>query len=371
MNTYLNIRRLYSSNIGKSEIMSDLLFPFPQVTIKRSFSCGADQGTWKDSPFTEVSTIAPNIHPEVKEFCQQTVEKDLTFPYAMSLLYNAITDSIERSWDKNKFHVVFASSGYDSRIIAACIKRLIQNNGAEWLGKGILFLSNRWESTNFESIMHGQGWNKEQYFSYTQGEDGEHFRRALNVKTAWQTMNAPCPIPGNLWYYLIDIAKENGKIPSGVEMQGYCGYWANESWNSFTQAKNDWLYKISSQYGYTTMSALPCPIPLEYPMVDLEVIKILARIKNVSGDTLRKDLSVYVSPETQHIERIADSDCYHKLSPALVQDIDRIYNSMWYAKNVRGLILPNHSGYSDEWARFNLASICEHLLEQGIKIRVV
>lgn len=370
--TYAHIKRTYQNTLGKQSFtLADLLYDYDTVTIKRGFSCGGDQGTWHDTPFNEVTTITAGIEPEIRTLCNTQVERNI--PYSQDVLtqlFDMVTNSIEQSWDANRFHVVFSSSGHDSRIIASAIKRLIAKHGQTWLGKGLLFLSNRWEASPFEVIMQQQGWSDDQFFAYTSGHDNDHFRPALNLDTAWQAVNAPCPIPGNLWHYLIEIAKINGKIPYDAQLQGYDGYWANELWNSFTLPSVDWIHRVETWYGYNVMSALPQLDTMEHPLVDIEIAKILMQLKNVSGDALRKELAFFVSPETKDIARLPLSDCEHLLGLPLRGDIDRLYNTTWYANNVSHWQVPTHSGFSNEWAKWSLASLCEHLLKRGIKIKV-
>jgi hypothetical protein len=46
----------------------------------------------------------------------------------------AIKDHLAQTWDPNARHVVMFSSGYDSRIMGACLAQLARENGDDWLG---------------------------------------------------------------------------------------------------------------------------------------------------------------------------------------------------------------------------------------------
>ena len=56
---------------------------------------------------------------------------------------------IERDWDPDKFHLLFHSSGYDSRIFSSILMKLREKHGEGWIGK-ILFLCWEPEGALFE-----------------------------------------------------------------------------------------------------------------------------------------------------------------------------------------------------------------------------
>jgi hypothetical protein len=365
---YANVRRVYKNSLGKeSFILSDLLYDYNQVTLKRNFSCGGDQGTWHDTPFYECNSLPSPIPSDLIEMIANPPTRNMSVAQAIPALFDTITESIAHSWNPSAFHVIFHSSGYDSRIISAAINRL-SKNGKEWLGN-TLFLSNRWEAKEFTEIMQTQGFSE--FLAYTNGNAEDHFRSSLNIETAWRELNPPCPIPGNLWTYLIRYAQEQGHIPQNTLLQGYCGYWANETWNSFTRPVNDWIGNVNNWYTFNTMAMLPFAVDsMEYPLIDLNVIDILMKTNNAGGDALRQEVATFSSPKTMSIQKQSLSDCKHRISEKLRNDVLSVYNKTWYAKNVCGMSVPTTSDFSNEWSKFSLASLCEHLLQRGIKIEV-
>lgn len=362
---------MYRRADGKqSFLLEDLLSDQNVVTLKRDFSCGGDQGTWKDTPFVGIHSIPMPIPDKIIGLCENRPTRNIPVQTIIPLLYDLITYTIEQTWDAEAFHIVFHSSGWDSRIISSAIKRLVETNGKDWLGKGVLFLSNRWEASEFEAIMQIQGWDKSQYWSYTQDSPGEHFRSSINVDTVWCELNAPSPLPGNLWVYLIRNARSVGMIPN-CKTQGYSGYWANETWDCFTKPIDEWLWRVNNWYSFNVMASLPIAVDIiEYPLIEASVLEALLKVSNASGSELRKDVAIYASPETVNIPNRGLSDCNHPLSESLKHDLVTIYNSMWY-KNVTGILAPLTSGLSNEWAKWNMASLCQHLINKGIRINVV
>ena len=106
-NVYAVVERRYRSKVTGEEslLLRDVISD--TVTL-RPFNVGGRKGTWRGSPFVEVETLMPDIPGEIRNLNPKLVLKNVP-----RKLFDAITDSIERSWREDKFHVIFHSSGYD------------------------------------------------------------------------------------------------------------------------------------------------------------------------------------------------------------------------------------------------------------------
>lgn len=340
-----------------------------RVTLNPAFSCGGRQGTWKSSPFREIEVVAQKALPEIADM---EIHR-LSSTGILQRLYDRIYSSIEHSWDTDAFHVVFHSSGYDSRIISGIITKLCKENGKEWLGRGLLFLSNRWEASSFRLIMDALGWSSYHYAAFDQGSAQDHFALSLNFATCWRPTNAPTPCAGNLRWYLVAWAQEKGLIPGDIScVQGYTGLWANETWNAFLLGDKDkWIERYEDWYIYNQMAALPWKIPvMEYPLSDLKVLEILPSVSNYKGDDLRCIMAEFASPQTRHIPRFGFDDWGHKISGKVRKECAESYSKSWYGKHVKPkLTIPSTSGWSNEWGYYGLASLCERLIQDGVKVK--
>lgn len=336
-----------------------------RVTLQK-FDVGGGRGTWRGSPFKEIEVVVPDIPVEVKTLRPMTNT-------ALGIIWNSICNSIEDSWSPNHFHVIFHSSGYDSRIISGAIKRLVSQRGEDWLSPGLLFLSNRWEATPFRAIMSLQEWDRSLYTAYDRGPSVDHFSRSLDFNTFWHTTNAPTPSAGNLRWYLIDWAQGLNLLPSDDQLQVYTGLWANETWDSLLKkGMKEWVDRHNRWYCYNQMAALPWKADrVEYPLSDVNVLKGVLALGKGNGTDWRRRLSEIASLETVRIARDGQDDWKRPVSGGVIRMCRHSYADSWYAKNVKGdWTAPMSSHWSNGWGEYGLASLCEALVRDGVEVVV-
>lgn len=340
-----------------------------KATLTSRFNCGLRQGTWHNTPFEEIENVPPLETIPNEIISLQIYDGQLS---DLSILFDAICDSIEQSWRQDKFHIVFHSSGWDSRIISAAIKRLVQKNGQDWLGLGLLFLANRWEAKEAKKIIiNRQGWDEKYFLAYNEGKADEHFATQLDFDTFWLTNNPPVSIPGNLWWYLPQYAQELGLISKEDLLQGYCGLFANETWRWFRQGGlSKWLEKHINWYYYTTIAMHPQLIPqMEYPLTDINVLKLVKDYKGYDGDGLREEVANFACPEARDIPHLSLDDRGHKISRRLQNYCTREYRQSWYGKSHGDWQCPSTSEFSAGWCQYGLASLYEELIRHGVNVK--
>ena len=359
--TYANVTRLYCANGTCSPSLYAVAKTLPVLTLKRNFSCGGPNGTWEDSPFKEIINRPASVPAQV--LALNGTQRHLDWQATIPALFDAVRQSIAASWRPEAFHVIFHSSGYDSRIISAAIKQLMLKNGKDWLGQGVLFLSNRWEATPFYAIMQAQGWDVEQHIAFTEGPDAEHF--ALGLCDLWAS--APLPIPGNLWRYLIQWAQGKSMLPA-TNLQTYTGLWANEAWNAFLSVPNPWKGFVETWYGYNCMAALPVLTEwVEYPLIDTNVLELLSRITPCSGDILRARVAQFADPDTLHIERLPYDDRKHVIAPAQRVYLEKRYADTYVAQ-IKPWTAPSTSEFSNDWGWYGLARLVDRLRGESVNV---
>ena len=350
---YANIKRHYN---GRRTLL-EATMRMSEVMFNYDFDCGR-KGFWRSKPVADVESKPAYRMPDTW--------RRWGWPgMGLEELAVVVRNLIKQAWREDAFHVVFHSSGYDSRIISSAIKYLLEKNGKEWLGRGLLFLSNRWESDLFKQIMEAQGWDKEHYFAYTWGNDGEHFSKAVyNMHLC-----APCPIPGNLWYYLPEYAMGKGAMPSS-NIQAFTGLWANESWDCFLKDPNPWEKRIHKQYGHHVMAGLPVLANwVEYPLVNDVILGCIRknREQHKDGKKLRKDLAHYMCPEAKNIPRRGAHDRKHPISVRMQNELDEYYRQTPWGQKVPWNV-PQDSEFSPDWGRWSLALLDEELRFYGKQI---
>ena len=349
---YANIKRYYN---GRRTLL-EATMRLPEIVFNYDFSCGR-RGYWKSKPVIGVESNPVYTLPPPLAFERRDIQTD------MEWLAWQVSMVIDRTWRKNAFHVVFHSSGHDSRIMSSAIKRNVEAYGKEWLGRGLLFLSNRWEADKFKQVMEAQGWDKEYWLAYIEGDDDEHFARAVyNMHNC-----APCPIPGNLWYYLPRFAIEKGRMPRD-NIQAFAGLWANEAWDCFLMEQNPWVKRINKQYGHHVMASLPVLAnSVEYPLVSHWILKAIQYMDYTDGKKLRRDLANYMCPEAKSIKRGNTHDRKHLISVRMQNELDEYYKQTYFGSKAPWTV-PGDSEFSPDWGRWSLALLAEELKIHGKKI---
>ena len=332
------------------------------VTVRTDLDFGRMKGFWTQSPILEVHTERGEMTPEVAALTEVT-KRDIANP--VPVLFDLIVQSIEDAWVPDAFHLVFHSSGWDSRIISAAIKKLVKKNGTDWLGSGLFFLCNRWEEKNFTKIMRAMEWTPDQYAVYADGEADEHF--AVPVYDVWRC--APIPRPGNFFWYLSEWAENKGLIPS-ENVQAFTGLWANEAWFCFFPTDNAaWPRRVRKKYGWHMIASQPIKAQwVEHPLVSLPVLDVLSRAQPVcrTGNILREEVSTLACPEASGIGRQKVSDGSHTISERLRLELDAHYKTTEFGKRVEWQV-PEHSGNSTDWGKWSMALLVQKLISEGVQ----
>jgi len=356
--TYANLTRTYNGKHTLFEAARRL----ETATVRTDMTFGGPRGFWGGSPILEVHSELGEIIPEVIALTE-TVDRDIINP--VPVLFDLVVQVIEEAWIPDAFHLVFQSSGWDTRIIAAAIKRLVQKNGTDWLGEGLLFLSNRWEATRFLKVMQIMGWPRNQYTAYIEGEANEHF--AQHAYDTWRC--APFPRPGNFFWYLQEWAEGKGLIPD-ENVQAFTGLWANEVWHWFFP-ECDWLRHARKKYRAHMIASQPIKARwVEYPLVALPILDVLRKARQGellnNGNALRREVSDFACPEAIRINRRNLSDGSHPISDRLQQELKAHYKQTEYGKWVQWQV-PNNSGNATGWGQWSMALLVEKLINEGVR----
>jgi hypothetical protein len=354
---YANLTRTYNGKRTLYEAAREM----DCITVRTGRVFGRDRGFWGGSPLAEVKSEAGRLIPEVAAL-DEPIVRNIVNP--VPVLFGLVMDAIEKVWQPDAFHLVFHSSGWDTRIISGAIKRLIHRYGSEWAGD-LLFLSNRWEAERFYRVMEAMGWDKSQYVAYTEGEKNEHY--APFVYDAWKI--APFPRPANFFGYLRDWAEGIGLVPRD-NVQVFTGLWANEIWY-WMFPKVEWAFRMRRKYRIHMIASMPIKGEwVEYPLVTLPILDALRRstpsVKLNNGNALRRAVSEYAVPEAVGIKRRNSTDGYHDLSPRLTQELDGYYQDTEFGKRVEWEA-PSHSGNSENWGRWSMALLTEKLIDSGVE----
>lgn len=371
MGDFLYPKRAYRCGERASDKLHEVL---PRtVTVNRAFDCGSFDGTWRGDPFAEVATM-----PAVELFGPDDWHLCNTEPSAEEWDVDAAVDDylagieviIDAYWAPDKHHVVYHSSGWDSRILSSALARLRARNGDGWLGD-VLFVSNKWEAEGFKAIMALLGFSDRAFVWREHIPESDYFDACFDFAHAWRWLNAPCPIPVNLWHYLVQGAQVVGLLPSDERVQGVAGYWANELVDCFLHGGKYWLDRMH-WYPNTAMASLPFPVEMVLPFAHKALLEQLPAygLGRIGGKEFRKLLADRCMPDAVGIPNVGLDDRGHPISDRLRQRALRDYQASWYGRHVRPHDeMPATTQFSNVWADWSLASLCEHLRREGYDVR--
>ena len=363
--------RLYCDKNGADHLLWRIALTRPQVTIWRPFSVGFD-GTWRFSPFTEFACDAsPCWQPNITTIRRRQV----SVGEAAGILLPIIRQHIVDTWEPDKFHFVYHSSGYDSRVLSGTIRSIYLERGDEWLGR-VVFACNKWEAPEFREIMKRQGWKADQFYIHAEATpEGLYFAPYIDLNTCYATLNAPCPIPANLWNYIpAGYQAQTNTFLGQTSCQAYSGYWANEVTESFLLSNSEWCNRSGRWYCYNVMASLPMYFAkITFPFQAVEYQKAVASLSispAESANGLRKAMADLACPKCTDIPNTAQSDRSHPIADSIREQMARDYRQTWYGRHVHSqFIPPTISEFSPEWGKWSLASLCEFLLSKGVTVR--
>lgn len=362
MTEYANLVRIYNGQRTLYAAANHL----DHITVRTDVSYGSARGYWGYSPFFEVESSFEGLTPQVMALTEP-VERGLSDP--APVLFDLILKAVEAAWRPDAFHLVFHSSGWDSRMISGAIRELLHRHGKEWLGKGLLLLSNRWEKEPFLEIMALMGWIPDQYAVYDEGPAGEHFAEALYE--TWRF--APLCRPANFFWYLPEWAEHKGLLPI-ENVQAFTGLWSNEVWEWFyNKGCERWPQIASEKFGWHHIAAMPVRAQwVEYPLVSLPILDVLRHIEKqwTNGSALRRLVADYVVPKAVTIRRGPESDGGHPLSERLQAELDAHYRQTALGQRVPWIV-PEHSGSQKAWGQWSMALLIDRLIAEGKRVEFV
>ncbi|MBN2463127.1 MAG: hypothetical protein JXB43_05955 [Dehalococcoidia bacterium] len=286
---------------------------------------------------------------------------------------------IEKAWDVDKFHIMFHSSGYDSRIISGILSKLRRKNGDSWIGN-ILFLCIQPEGQLFKEIMQLEEWKPSQYIVFHEDIPAVDYRAGLvDFTSCWKWANDAQP-PVAAWGFAIETLMRNCVIPENCSnMQLISGSFGSETLDpkytrKYTNFVDD-LLQINYYHRYSAAFSALLHLYGDFiiPFVHADVLASAIKAQPITD--IRHKILAEISPQLLNIKRYSGSlgydDPYHFLSAKVRQDVETKYRNSWYAKNVCLLISrpPSTVFTQPWWSSYTAASLCENLIGNGSQIR--
>jgi len=312
--------------------------------------------TKQRTPFQQVRLVQYYPDKELREFIKSLIPARSTH----FRIWNKFKSGIIQGWMPDKIHVVGASSGYDSRLIAKAIREIADERGDAWLGQTV-FVECGGEGKNFEKIMKILGWKNYQIWEPIY--DFEYF------KDIHERFNGLCAYPVNQWYdeYIKHWKQEDIQYISGYggnvsdAMRITSPYLLEKHRKKRMTIHQRLNYYFQHQY-YYQISAFKEPIHSLHPFWSWQYIAAVAGTEHRGVRTSVWLAGLHV-PECSHIRRMTilgdvAGAGYRTVQAKELKKMYEWFKSTQYGK--RSNIKPNPSiEYNRWWLGYCIASYCE------------
>lgn len=358
----VRFKKVTQINNNRSTVFKEIKVPFPEMTNTVSF----------------LTNLASSSNAYTQNSLSWTVRRPII---------EILTKIFERDWDSDDFHLMFHSSGYDSRIISQVLARMRDKFGEGWLGD-VLFLCWGFEGALFKKIMEFQGWKEDNYHVYNEGVGIDYRAELIDFDRVWRWCNPYC-LPWCPAGPALEDAMQRGLIPKKRSLKILGGMYANElvSINYTLERQGVSIGKlypnkqvgilINKYYFKEDMSAT-CSIIASYgeyklPFVD---IGIAPSLSNNFKLCMRISPKLAKLPCFSHVRKDYEDHIWlgaadKRLSRAVRKEAAMRFNDSWFAKTLEKPeidLSPSFEGNYIWWRDYVLASTCEWLIDQGVDV---
>jgi len=299
---------------------------------------------------------------------------------AMDTIAESLIDCLVDGWAKDKFHVVYVSAGWDSRLLVWTIGECYRRFGDDWLGD-ILFVTFEPDVSYVKRILMAQGWRDHQIYGYTKRDS-----RCLDFEQAYEGFNGPRNKAINWHYWPMVFLKEQGLIPKDTQVQKWHGIWGNRL-GRIDSTENSIIHHYRDFYNCVITW---CPQQYEslsiFDTIELwEIVRksglhygrktCYSRDKPYQREELRPSLVEHLDSDLAHwhtgIGAPSLDMAHYQLSNAQRGKIKHDYLKSWYGNSVHPEMadeVPKSILSNPFWSYWANAVICENLLQKGYQI---
>jgi hypothetical protein len=288
----------------------------------------------------------------------------------------ALIHAVENNWTPKRFHLVFHSSGWDSRILSAIIRRLYKRNGATWLGR-VLFACLGNESAAFADIMQIEGWSKQRWVAI---EDlGPLVAQMIDLTAAGRWLNGVVCQAFDCNWLLVEHLQAIGLVPDDEDIQIISG--RNETLMGATMPGGNGLDASWAEAYDAFLSLSRYKGQVIFPFTGYGVIETALRAQErfdwrsserENKCNFRRGLAEYLWPGLAAIPRgtIVVPPITHEQAAKMRAQ----YAASWYGREVwKGAerdATDRALGHHPWWGAWSAAALCEALLQEGYALTV-
>jgi len=352
-----------------------------QIYIERSKAIRA--GNYgRETLLKEVTVRIKRAAPEVEalyRLAHGTAEaKPVTFA---GRAIEGFLAHIERSWDPTAKHVVMFSSGYDSRLLGALLKKIADERGVEWLGD-TRFCCFQPEVAYAKRVYDHIGLPAEMWWPITPDAPAkDYYKSCLD----FNTIGAQLSESERFWGGALLIQLTLGDWLNG-HVQGISALFSDETskWNRKRWSDIGWFIGC---YLFDNPGILPGrpDIPFIFPFASVEWIKLVTKYRlPMAVDDCKlemiKQLDVKLA-DTRALPnfrfqigpmrvRNGGFEDQQRISKATAEAMENAYRASWYAQKFGPAVLDYQNDrvfryYDDRNVHYLKAAIFDHLRKHG------
>lgn len=377
--TFFEAAVLHAAEVGALAVRPDHWLwrhnRLPDVAIANRNAKATLKGRLRRSTLVEgVSSTTKSMPDEVEALLSGTRGTKPGTPLSFAL--EAFERHIERSWLPGARHVAFLSSGWDSRLMLALLRRIYARRGAAWLGP-LRVCAVEPEVEGARAIWEYLDWPEETW-APVEGGPEDYWRDYLTFQNAGDVADVHRFLPHG-W----TIADRLGFRP----VQGLEGGWTISCrWNLKLAETYPTLAHMLGAFLFED-AVLPQFPEVEFiqPWVCREWMQWLCGNRlALSEKDFRWALLQHLDPKLAAFpnwrfqvgavrKRIGVPYEEHALSKALQDEMAADYAASWYAKNVGpaeltpGRYMEFYSGFTTHYLR---AAILERLKRADVELRL-
>jgi len=320
-----------------------------------------------ETMFKEVSRVHYQEQPWVTMFQKKLNEiSKRRGPWEQDL-FNTFVSIIERTWNKEKYHVIGTSGGWDSRMMIMAVSELRKKHGKQWLGD-TLFVEGWGEGQLFKRIMNHFGWEEKYYHVYNEDKSpGWMHESSLEFKNYWSRYNGLVTFPINQWWDIYDDLIERKDI------QFFTGYGSNETDQMMLKEHHSFQWYTCWHYQLQLENIKFMEETIQ-PFWDLNWIRkiweypaIRENKKRIPQCIVEKLVPPFSDIPILTYEMLSH---YRHIDNELLKKCVDNYNNSRFGKRIPCTPTNYVGEYQKWWGYYCMASICEHLLEEGYEIKI-
>lgn len=393
MSTEFDRRRWFEHAGKRSPTMREIL-PH-RLTARRLWVQASHLKNW-ETLFHEVGVVPfeETITPEdqaLYNLSWGTVEETPAEFYGR--LFQAICDHIEARWLPNKVHILFHSSGWDSRVIGWALKALREKNGDGWLGDFVAFCFGP-EAPEAQRILRYEGWSDDQILCTE--NPAEWLYPVLDMDTVGAWLNgAHSTIPVSR-FSLVEMVRRL-HLPKRHKLQSVTGYGSSSLIGTGTELRREDVQKISgfgtdyhfkgagegrlrkwAERHYGVATSIPLALPYEIlPYLAHSVVKVAVESSVRKVYDIRPEWCAWLDAGLGAFRRV--STPWPDIPPKQLARMRNQYQASWYGQTCAANTAPPaepgwNAGHSPLqltawWSHWTAASYIENLRKAGYDIR--